>query len=134
MTLENALGHLDRLTGKWVTEATHPALPGLLVHGGVDIRWLEGRRFLLQRAKMEHADFPSSISIIGNIERDRLPAADVSDEDGLAMHYFDSRGVFRSYDVSLEDGVWRVWRRAPGFSQRFMATFAPDGDTITGRW
>jgi hypothetical protein len=28
--------------GNWVTEATHPAVPGILVHGTVAIEWLEG--------------------------------------------------------------------------------------------
>ena len=38
------------------------------------------------------------------------------------MEYFDSRGVRRIYGVSLEDGVLRMWRDAPGFDQRFCAT------------
>jgi len=52
----------------------------------------------------------------------------------MHMHYFDSRGVFRLYDVAVDDEVWRLWRDAPGFSQRFTGTFADGGDTIAGRW
>lgn len=50
------------------------------------------------------------------------------------MHYFDSRGVFRVYESSVDAKAWRLWRDAPGFSQRFAGTFADDGDTIVGRW
>jgi len=49
------------------------------------------------------------------------------------MHYFDSRGVFRVYDASIDDESWRFWRAAPGFSQRFTGTFADGGDTVVGR-
>ena len=42
------------------------------------------------------------------------------------MEYFDSRGVRRTYGVSLSDGVLRMWREHPGFDQRFSATLGPD--------
>jgi hypothetical protein len=29
---------------------------------------------------------------------------------------------------------WRIWRDAPGFSQRFTGKFSNSGDTIDGRW
>ena len=50
------------------------------------------------------------------------------------MHYFDSRGVFRVFDVSFRDGVWRIWRDAPQFSQRFAGVLSANGDVIDGRW
>jgi hypothetical protein len=50
------------------------------------------------------------------------------------MQYFDSRGVHRVYGVSFNDRAWRMWRNAPGFSQRFTGTFSDDGDTIDGLW
>ena len=46
--------------------------------------------------------------------------------DGLVMEYFDSRGVRRTYGVSLEDGLLRMWRDAPGFDQRYSATLGLD--------
>lgn len=36
--------------------------------------------------------------------------------------------------MSLDTGVWRLWREAPGFHQRFAGTFREDGQTITARW
>jgi len=44
----------NRGTAAWATEATHPALPGVVVHGSAIIEWLEGERFLIQRARSDH--------------------------------------------------------------------------------
>ena len=139
MTTEPALKRLNRLVGTWTTEATHPASPGLVVHGTAEITWLEGERFLIYRARTDHPQFPDSISIVGIMDRDRAEdaqttASKLAAPRRLCMNYFDSRGVSRVYDMSIEDGVWRIWRNAPGFSQRFTGTFADDGDTVDGRW
>ena len=139
MTTDPTLGPLNRLVGIWTTDATHPAYPGGVVHGTAVIEWLEGERFLIHRARTDHPDFPDSISIIGFTERDRVdnqPDSDpaVATESPMSMHYFDSRGVFRVLDVSIDDEAWRLWRDAPGFSQRFTGTFADGGTTIAGTW
>jgi hypothetical protein len=110
------------LLGEWDVEATHPALPGTVVPGQASFEWLAGEKFMIYRASAEHPDFPDGISIIG-----------VTD-DRLTMHYFDSRGVFRVYDTSLEDGVWRIWRDAPGFNQRAALELGDDGNTIAGHF
>jgi len=138
-TSEPALLPLDRLVGTWTTEATHPAFPGGVVHGAVIVEWLEGERFLIHRARTDHPDFPDSISIIGFTDRDRVDNAQGNDaaaagKPQLTMHYFDSRGVFRVYDVSIDDQAWRIWRDAPGFSQRFTGTVTDGGNTIAGGW
>jgi hypothetical protein len=138
MTTESDLEPLNQLVGRWVTEARHRALPGIIVHGTTSIEWLEGERFLIFRAHNDHEDFPDSISIIGFTDMDRVaPNAHGSQASGgsrLCMHYFDSRGVFRVYEVSVNAGTWRISRDAPGFSQRFEGTFADGGDTIAGVW
>jgi hypothetical protein len=36
--------------------------------------------------------------------------------------------------MGLRDGQWTLRREGPPFAQRFTATFAADGETITGRW
>ena len=36
--------------------------------------------------------------------------------------------------MAFEDGTWRLWRDAPGFSQRYAGTFSDDGRTIDGAW
>ena len=50
------------------------------------------------------------------------------------MHYYDSRGVSRVLEVSIDDDSVKFWRNAPGFSQRFFGTFAEGGDAIVGLW
>jgi hypothetical protein len=111
----------DALVGAWVTEAAHPQFEGV-VAGRVTYEWLEGGRFLIQRSHNDHERFPDSISVIG------APEAG----EGLVMEYFDSRGVRRTYGVSLTDGVLRFWRDDPGFDQRFAATLGPDA--FEGLW
>jgi hypothetical protein len=131
MTTEASLQHLARLLGRWTTEATHPAMPGVVVHGTVTVEWLEGERFLIHRARTDHPEFPDSISIIGHVDRDR---ADVAHGDALAMHYYDSRGVFRAYSAAFDAAAWRIWRDDPEFAQRFTGTYTDDGATIAGLW
>jgi hypothetical protein len=118
---DRALAPFDALIGTWDTEATHPLFDGI-VPGSVTFEWLEGGRFVVQRSRNEHELFPDAISVIG------APEAG----DGLVMEYFDSRGVRRTYGISLDDGVLRIWRDDPAFAQRFSATPARDG--FEGRW
>lgn len=116
-----ALEPFDALIGIWDTEATHPQVDAV-VPGRVTFEWLEGGHFLVQRSHVDHESFPDSISIIG--------APEVG--DGLVMEYFDSRGVRRTYGVSLDDGVLRIWRDDPAFAQRFSATLRQD--SFVGVW
>ena len=116
-----ALQAFEALIGTWTTEATHPLFDDV-VPGSTTIEWLEGGRFLVQRTHNDHELFPDSISVIG--------APEVG--EGLVMEYFDSRGVRRTYGISIEDGVLRIWRDDPTFAQRFSATPAPDA--FDGRW
>jgi hypothetical protein len=138
MNADGLLKLLNRLLGRWTTEATHPAVPGVVVHGIVIIEWLEGERFLIHRARTDHADFPDSISIIGFMSEDRVEDsgkdAAIADSAELQMHYFDSRGVFRVYEAGIDDSSLRFWREAPGFSQRFSGKFADSGNTMVGLW
>jgi hypothetical protein len=112
-----------KLVGEWTTEATHPAMPGVVVHGNASVEWLEGERFLIFRSHVDHPDFPDSLAIIG-------------DTNGLHMHYFDSRGVHRVFDVTLTDNGWEATRRqpasSPDFSQRMPLGFIDGDRTMTG--
>ena len=135
MTTDPTLTPLNRLVGTWTTEATHPAMPGVVVHGTVIIEWLEGERFLMHRARTDHPDFPDALSVIGHMDHDRVDGAhkEISATGTLRMHYFDSRGVFRTCEASMDDTAWRWWRNAPGFSQRFVGVLSADGNTIAGQ-
>ena len=138
MTTTQQLQFLNRLLGTWMTEATHPAVPGAVVHGTATMEWLEGERFLIFRSRTDRPEFPSAISIIGDTEHDRADgdgdATPIPGDRPLRMQYFDSRGVFRVYEVRGDDKTWRIWREAPGFSQQFTGAFADGGDTIVGQW
>lgn len=113
---------LNALAGEWTFEATHPAFPGLVVPGRATVAWLEGERFLLQRTQTDHPDFPDALVVLGETD------------EGLVSHYFDSRGVHRIYQLGFDEGVWRLWRDDPVFSQRFTGTFEDNGDRIVGLW
>ena len=122
MPIDASLEPFSALVGTWDLEATHPSFPGTVVRGTARFEWLEGERFLLQRSRTDHPEFPDSLIVFG------------ADEDGVSMNYFDSRGVHRIYEVSLGDGVWRMWRHSHGFSQKFNATLSADGHSIEGLW
>ena len=109
----------DVLIGEWDVEV--PQFPG--PGGHATFAWIEDGAYLrLQSDAPDPA--PSAIWIIGS---------DDSAESRTAL-YHDSRGVARVYRMSLDAAIWRIWRDAPGFSQRFSGRFADSGDTIVGLW
>jgi hypothetical protein len=120
-----------RLVGRWTTKATHPGLPGALIRGSSEIAWLDGEQFVILRSSYDHPDIPDSISIIG-------------DTDGLRMHYFDSRGVHRLFEVTVTDDGWEIVmdRHSPAgsfaardapFSQRMTYAFEDDDQAMSGK-
>lgn len=126
-----SLDRLDVLIGRWKMEATFragsfgPGSPAMTNRGGHTVfEWLDGAFFLTQRFVTEHPAAPSGIAIIGA----------GPDPDTFTQHYYDSRGVARIYQMSLADGVWKLWREAPGFWQRYTGQVSEDGTTITGAW
>ena len=126
-----AFKRLEVLVGEWTTEIVHPTVRPNSIRGRRRFEWLTKSNngsggFLVQHDEVEHPDFPDSVTLIG-VDAD-APA------DLFTYHYFDTRGVERVYAMSLSDGVWKLWRDAPGFSQRFIGTFSVDGKTIDGCW
>src|SRR3954454_5300173 len=114
------LSKLEILVGEWSEEV--PGFDG--VEARMTFEWLEGGGFLIQHATVSAAEFPNGVMIIGA----------TGPEGGLQQHYFDSRGVHRVYEMTLDDGVWTLWRDGPDWPQRFIGEFSDDGNTITGRW
>jgi hypothetical protein len=107
---------LEPLIGNWVLG--DPSAPV----GKASFEWLDGGFFVIQRWEVDITEAPNGIAILGDDP--------VTGE--LVQHYYDSRGVARVYGMSLEHGVWKLWRDGDDFSQRFTATI--DGDTIAGAW
>ena len=106
---------LQPLIGDWTIEVSFA--PG---SGNLSFEWLTGEQFLIQRWSIPQPEAPDGIAIIG------------PDGDEYVQHYFDSRGVHRTYGLSLRDGVLRLWRDGPDFSQRYTGTFSADGSRIDG--
>ena len=115
-----ALKPLSVLVGRWNTVGTHPLVPGTTFHGQTSFQWLEGGAFLVMHSEIKEPGIPSGIAIFGS-----------DDSSGAyLMLYFDERGVSRKYEVTLRDNVWKWWRDAPRFSQRFTAKIVDDGRTM----
>ncbi|MGH8984756.1 MAG: hypothetical protein ACRDY6_12905 [Acidimicrobiia bacterium] len=125
----DALGRLAAFVGAWSVEASFPQFADSDLRGRTEFEWILGRRFLLQRSEVPHPEAPDSFSVI---------AVD-AEHAAYTQHYFDSRGVVRTYAMTFDGGVWTLTRETPDFtplefSQRFNGTFDDDGTTIRGRW
>jgi hypothetical protein len=126
----DSVGSLGAFVGEWRILAAFEDMPPADIGASLSFEWLPGERFLIQRWEVPIPEAPDGIAIIG---------ADPKSERNYLQHYFDSRGVARVYKMSVEDGVWKLWRDEPDFSpldfsQRFTGTFSADGKTIAGRW
>ena len=106
-------------------------MPGITITGSATFEWLEGERFVIFRSHYEHPDLPDAVSIIG-------------DTDGFHMHYFDSRGVYRLYELTIAADGWTIAmaRQSPAgafaspdapFSQRVIYTFEHAGQFMSGK-
>jgi hypothetical protein len=114
---------LDAFVGEWTMEAGPPGGPPWPGDARVSFEWL-ARAYLIERWSVDMPEAPDGIAIIGPNESG----------ENLVQHYFDTRGVARVYGMSLESGVWKLWREGEDFSQRFSGTFSEDGMRIEGRW
>jgi hypothetical protein len=128
---EPGLGPLGAFIGEWSIEAFFPGAPPPPpdLRGRTVFEWMPGERFLVQRWEVPIPEAPDGIAIIGFDET----------RNALLQHYFDSRGVARVYEMSFDNGVWKLWRDSADFSpldfsQRFEGRFSDDGKTIDGRW
>lgn len=125
-----ALAALDLFVGEWAIDASFDEVASADSGARVIFEWLPGQRFLVQRWSVPVPEAPDGIAIIG---------ADQSSEGAYVQHYFDSRGVARLYQMTLNNNVWRLWRDQADFSpldvrQRYRGTISSDGQTITGTW
>jgi hypothetical protein len=113
------LKHLGILVGKWAMLGTHPAFPSA-AHGSSTFEWLAEDALLIWHFDWQQPGPPSAISVIGRDDS----------TDACCALYSDERGVGRIYQMTLEDGVWRMWREPTGFPQRMTGTFSDDGKAI----
>ena len=110
------------LIGVWTTVGHHTMMPGVTLHGRTIFDWHEGGAFLRIRSEIDEPGIPTAVALIGSDDA----------TEQFCLLYFDERGVSRRFDVAIDGGVLRWWRTAPGFSQRFTLTAAPEGDRLRG--
>ena len=114
-----SLKHLGALVGKWAMLGTHPAFPSA-AHGSSTFEWFVEDALLIWHFDWEQPGPPSAVSVIGRDDS----------ADACCVLYSDERGVGRIYQMTLGDGVWKMWRESEGFSQRMSGTVSDDGKTI----
>ncbi len=122
-----ALKSLEVLLGDWQMELSNSSFlpnPSDTATGHVSFEWLQDGAFIMMRTGNKPSGPPNATSVIGR--DDSTPT--------YTMLYHDSRGVSRVYAMSFSDGVWKIWRDAPGFCQRFEGKLSTDGNTITAHW
>lgn len=122
-----ALTTLEGLVGDWEMELSNAfflSSPSETVKGSVSFEWVQDGAFLLMRMGDKAAATPSAIWLISRDDA-------VSD---YTVFYYDDRSVSRVYGMSFADGVWKMWRAAPDFSQRFEGRLSDDGNTVTASW
>jgi hypothetical protein len=119
-----SLERLNLLVGEWNLEFIFATDPDHHLHGREDFEWMKDRIFLFERWHVAHPDATDRVGIIG------------ANDDGetFTMHSFGSRGQTPVYNMSLNDGIWKLRHDLPGLSQRFEGKFSEDGNTITGYW
>ncbi|WP_327716813.1 hypothetical protein OG381_16225 [Streptomyces sp. NBC_00490] len=120
-----ALDRLGVLVGEWAVEADLPGADGPPAR--CVFAWDLDGRFLVQRTEIPVEGAPDSMAIIA-----------VDPESGAyTYHYFDTRGVVRTYAMTFDGEEWRLLRETPDFSalsfrQRFFGRV--EGDVIRGAW
>jgi hypothetical protein len=98
---------LDRLLGTWAITMHHSAMAEPVTGRQRYERTLEGA-FVLLTWTYDHPEFPDATALF-------------SDDK---VWYFDTRGVHRLFDLTLEeDDGWSMVRIVPEFSQRYTARF-----------
>jgi hypothetical protein len=123
-TAGQALRELEPLVGQWNIEATWPDGTPWPGGGTVTFEWHNSRAHLVERGTAELPEAPDNVSIIG---------CDAANGTYFQL-YSDDRGVCRVYEMSIDNGEWKLWREGEPFAQRYTGTFSDDGNTITGRW
>ena len=122
-----ALQPLAVLAGDWEMELSNGSFlpsPTDTLKGPVSFAWVQDGAFLVMRIGERSARPPAALWLIGRDES----------APNYTVLYFDARSVSRVYEMSFSEGVWKMWRDAPGFRQRYEGTLSADGKTITARW
>lgn len=122
-----ALADVALLEGDWrmdISNASFLPDPSESVRGHSSFHWaLDGACLVMHQGDPPPSP-PAALWLIGRDEAS--PEYEVL--------YFDARRVSRVYRMSFDAGMWKMWREAPGFWQRFECKVAPDGASMVGEW
>jgi hypothetical protein len=114
------LAQLDALIGEWNVESKKYSEG----RGQFSVAATEDGKFLRVDSRQEDDRFPHSTQLVGSDDA----------RDECTVLYYDDRGVHRVYLTTVSDRVWKMWREAPAFNQRFIGKISDDGGTIAGQW
>jgi len=116
------LRQFDVLVGEWDMVGTHPFFDAP-VKGHSIFEWLVDGMLLTWHFNWNASLPPNALSVIGHDDT----------QETCSMLYSDVRGVSRIYQMSLEDGVWKIWRESSDFSQRMIGQISDDQNSIVVR-
>jgi len=122
-----ALRDLEILIGKWEMELSNASFlpnPSATVRSKVVFEWLEDAAFLIMRMGEDPSKSQGAIWLIHRDES----------RSDYKVFYYDDRNVSRIYEMSFADQGWKVWRKSPGFSQRFEGKISAGGNKILAKW
>jgi len=126
-TTNPALTEIAFLEGNWamtVSNASFMPDPADTMTGKASFQCREQGAFLVMYMGDPDAGAPDATWLIS---RDDANAE-------YKVLYYDNRQVSRVYKMSYSEGVWKMWRSSPDFSQRFSAELSEDRQTIRGQW
>lgn len=122
-----ALKALEGLIGYWEMELSNTSFlprPSDSVKSPVSFEWVLDGAFLVMHMGDKLSGAPSATWLINRDES--IP--------NYTVLYYDARSVSRIYQMSFSDNVWKMWREAPGFWQRYEGTLSKNGKTIAAHW
>lgn len=137
---KQSIKSLNKFIGQWEARAFFGGnpmdkdAPEFEWFQNITFSWIENGYFLKQVSEtISNGDIPDEVL-------DKLPTPLTciigfdDTNNRFTQLYADSRGVFRVYQMSFDGREWRLWREAPGFSQRFTGKFDENGKKISGTW
>ena len=111
---------LEPLVGRWEEVIDAPRHLDSPVEGRMTMEWLRDRNVILQRSVADDPIFPEGVSLVMSEDG----------KDTFTVHYFDSRGVARIYDMTFEDrALEAVARRPQAPTTSISASRAPSPTT-----
>ncbi|WP_280399130.1 hypothetical protein [Nocardia carnea] len=117
---DSPLAAMAAMIGEWKT--TTDKYPDAV--GRTTIEWLAGEAFLLVRYMVPEA----------GIERTWVMGVDDAYPERLKVLQYDSNGERRIFNGAVTGPLWRVWRDAPGDSQRLTGALDEAGNTLRATW